>query len=119
MISAFLPTEEGHDLRRVAGHVVFRSQDKDGHTYRNGLLHSYDDEPAINEDDYKVWYKDGLIHTEGDKPAVIECGWYDWVINGKRHREGGKPAVIGSNTKHGIFMELNLKIQRIFKSEKQ
>ena len=99
MISAFLPLQEGRELRRVAGDVVFRSTGMDGRTYRNGLLHSYDDEPAINEVDYKVWYKDGVIHREGDKPAVIESGWYDWVVNGNRHREGGKPAVIGPTYK--------------------
>jgi hypothetical protein len=95
MISAFLPEQEGRDLRRVSGGVLFRSTSMDGRTYRNGLLHSYNDEPAINEVDYKVWYKHGVVHRGGDKPAVIESGWYDWVVNGNRHREGGNPAVVG------------------------
>ena len=32
MIAAFLPQDEGHDLRRVAGDKVFRSEGLNGNT---------------------------------------------------------------------------------------
>lgn len=38
--------------------------------YCNGLLHSYNDMPAIDST-YKVWYKHGLVHRDGEKPAVL------------------------------------------------
>ena len=95
MIAAFLPKNEGHDLRLIAGNVVFRSEDKDGRTYKNGLLHSYDDMPAISLDNYKVWYKNGKIHREGDMPAIVRGDFYkEWYKNGLLHREGDLPAII-------------------------
>ena len=107
MIAAYLPRDEGNELRKISGSLVFRSEDEKGNTYKNGLLHSYADMPAINEANFKAWYKDGVVHREDDKPAVIEFGWHDWYFNGKRHREGGKPAVVGTDYKgwyiHGIF----------------
>jgi len=100
MLSAFLPKAEGHDLRRVAGDVVFRSRDRDGRTYWNGLLHSYDDEPAIVADNgtYKVWYKQGKIHREGDLPAITRNEIYqEWYKEGELHRDGDLPAIQGNN----------------------
>jgi hypothetical protein len=82
MLAAFLPVEEGDDLRRVAGHVVFRSEN-DGMTYKNGVLHSFNDEPAVvNGRDDKVWYKDGVLHREGDLPAVIHGNYKGFYNNG-------------------------------------
>ena len=76
MIAAYLPSREGEDLRRIAGKVVFRSHDKDGNTYKNGLLHSYNDECAISIVNpsyiYKIWYDNGKIHREGDNPALTK-----------------------------------------------
>jgi hypothetical protein len=100
ILAAFLPRAEGNDLRRVAGDVVFRSTDRDGRTYRNGLLHSYEDEPAIIADNgtYKVWYKQGKIHREGDLPAITRNEQYqEWYRNGRLHRDRDLPAIIGTN----------------------
>ena len=47
MFSAFLPSEEGDLMRALAGNTVFKSTDNKGRTYMNGLLHSYDDKPAV------------------------------------------------------------------------
>ena len=41
MIATFMPSEEGDDLRRAAGKVVFRHEDEKGRTYRNGLQSKY------------------------------------------------------------------------------
>jgi hypothetical protein len=97
VIAAFLPSNEGDDLRRVAGSVCFRSIDKDGNTYMNGLLHSFDDLPAINRGDYQVWYKNGQRHREGDLPAIISKDLKCWYINGVFHREGLLPAVTSND----------------------
>jgi hypothetical protein len=122
MISAYLPAREGDLIRVLAGKVEFKSEDINGNTYKNGLLHSYDDNPAYTDIDLNrmVWYKNGDIHRDGDKPAVIgdkEQHWYKegllhrsddkpavidgyyrgWFRNGLRHRTGDKPAVIDRN----------------------
>jgi len=105
IVAAYLPEWQGHDLRRVAGSVVFRHTDKKGNTYKNGLLHSYNDEPAVINGDYQNWYKDGKLHRDGDKPAIIcteiKDGIVDtyrvWYKNGLRHREGDLPAYIRNN----------------------
>jgi hypothetical protein len=71
MIAAYIPISEGHDLRRVAGKVVFR-HDKDGCTYKSGVLHSYSDKPAYTRGKYQAWYRDGKVDREGDRPALIK-----------------------------------------------
>jgi len=94
MIAAYLPTREGYDLRRVAGDVVFR-HDKDGCTYKNGVLHSYDDQPALVTEKEKIWYLNGERHRDCDLPAVIEKdGTKQWWRYGKLHRDDGKAAII-------------------------
>ena len=115
VISAYLEPKEGHYLRKVAGDVVFR-HDRPGYTYKNGVLHSYNDQPASNignnlkwykdgllhrdcdkpaftKGNYQVWYRDGKIHREGDLPAVIDVDLREWYKNGKLHREGDRPAI--------------------------
>ena len=96
MIASFLPSYEGDELRKLAGNVVFKHEDKDGRTYKNGLLHSYDDRPASNYKGHQIWYKNGKVHREGDKPASVytEGSRKLWYKNGHVHREGDKPAVI-------------------------
>lgn len=94
MLAAFLPDNEGDELRRVSGGAVVRSKNEDGHTYKNGLLHSFEDEPAVVQAKWQVWYQNGLRHREGDLPAVIGGAKKQWYINGKRHREGDLPAII-------------------------
>jgi len=104
IISAYLPSYEGNDIRWAAGKVVFRHIDKYGNTYKNGLHHSYEDKPALveeylDEEGHRlVWYKDGDIHRDGDLPAVIDIDRQEWYKDGKRHREGDKPAWISRDT---------------------
>jgi hypothetical protein len=107
MLSAFLPEDEGHDLRRVAGDVVFRSTDSDGNTYKNGLLHSYDDMPAFVNGTRHKWYKDGVLHREGDLPALVDTYSTEWWVNGQRHREDGPALVYYYNTTIYTEMWLN------------
>jgi len=94
MIAAFLEEDEGDDLRRVSGKVCFRSEDDFGCTYKNGLLHSFGDEPAISDFFKKSWFKDGKLHRENDLPACISQLYSSWHKNGVLHRDGGLPAMI-------------------------
>jgi hypothetical protein len=97
MIAAYLPKDEAHDLRRVAGRVVFR-HDKDGCTYKNGLLHSYSDKPAYTCGKYQVWYRDGKLHRESDRPALINGDLKQWYKDGLLHRDGDNPAYINGDS---------------------
>jgi len=94
IIAAYLHESEGRDLRRVAGSVVFRHEDRDGWTYKNGVLHSYNDKPAIINVNYQAWYQNGERHRECDLPAFISGDRQIWYKYGKRHREGDQPAII-------------------------
>jgi hypothetical protein len=63
-------------------------------TYRNGLLHSFDDQPAIikilnntqlspiNNHTSFEWYKNGLKHRDNG-PAVIDWHGSEWWKEGK------------------------------------
>ena len=119
IISAYLPRRHANELRGVTGEVIFKHTDQKGNTYKNGLLHSFNDQPAVNFNNQKIWYRDGKVHRDGDLPAWIAQDyskeWYKngklhregdlpawiqgvrqgWYKNGKRHRDGDKPAVIG------------------------
>ena len=98
-IASFLTGDEASVLIPATGDVVVRSTDEKGKTYKNGLLHSYDDKPAfdrvsIHGKRMMEWYKDGVFHREGGLPAVDYGGGdLQWWVNGKKHREGGLPAV--------------------------
>lgn len=95
-------------------------------SYKNGLLHSIDDEPAIINRYGKFWFKNGLKHRDNDKPAeeyydetVYENHkrhWHSWKLhyncnsirdkrglkiwykNNLIHRDEDKPAYVGNGT---------------------
>jgi hypothetical protein len=46
-IPSFLPQKKAEALIAATGTVIIRHTDKEGSTYKNGLLHSYDDKPAV------------------------------------------------------------------------
>jgi hypothetical protein len=95
MISAYLPGEDGDLLRTLAGSVVFRHEDHNDDTFKNGLRHSYDDKAAVIRycDGYSSWYKDGKLHRNNDLPAIICNGYKEWRIHGMIHRDNDLPAV--------------------------
>lgn len=74
-------------------------------TYRNGLLHSINDEPAIVLSDGTCqWYKNGQMHRDPNpitgitKPAAVyPDGTKMWYKHGERHRDNDEPAVEDSN----------------------
>ena len=79
MIASYLPSNEGGEIRRLAGNVIFRHEDTKGNTYKNGLLHSYDDQPAEITKTLKLWYSNGKLHRK-EKPAICytngNCKYY-------------------------------------------
>jgi hypothetical protein len=98
MIVSYLPSDEGNELRKLAGRVVFRHDDKYHNTYKNGLLHSYDDKPARIIGERKEWYVDGKLHRDNDQPAVVKIGFVrEWYRHGLLHREYDKPAIINDS----------------------
>lgn len=45
-------------------------------TFKNGLIHSYNDQPAIQSDSLNIWYKYGRVHRDGCKHANNHWGTY-------------------------------------------
>lgn len=66
--------------------------------YKNGLLHSKDDQPSIisHLGAEQEWHEKGLRHRESDKPAVISDNgrFLKWYTKGQLHRGGDLPAYI-------------------------
>ncbi len=60
---------------------------------RNGLFHSWNDNPALCAETIKTWRKFGILHRGNDLPAIIFCGGEEWWWKGELHREGGLPAM--------------------------
>ena len=103
---------EGDLLRKYCGNTTVRDDIK-GSTYRNGVLHSYNDTPAeIRYDRFAVWYKNGKVHRDGDLPAYVDLKhsetYMKWYNNGKIHRECDLPAVIENSKKKGRIGEVSV-----------
>jgi antitoxin component YwqK of YwqJK toxin-antitoxin module len=103
---------EGDLLRKYCGNSTVRD-DIRGSTYRNGVLHSYDDKPAeIRYGRFAVWYKNGKVHRDDDLPAYVDLKhpetYLKWYKNGKIHREGDLPAVIDNSKKKGRIGDVSV-----------
>jgi hypothetical protein len=67
------------------------------YTYKDGELHSYNDEPAIEYiTGEKYWYKNGKKHRDNNLPAIETSDSKEWYQDGKLHRSNDLPAVINS-----------------------
>ncbi|OQX78904.1 MAG: hypothetical protein B6D56_08100 [Candidatus Omnitrophica bacterium 4484_70.1] len=89
--------------------IVFdeNRNEKEIYFLKDGAYHR-DKGPAIVKFDekgkaiYLAWYKNGVLHSEGDKPAIVEISripqcfkaTFFWYRNNQRHREGIKPAYV-------------------------
>jgi hypothetical protein len=94
---------------------------------KNGLPHSYDDQPSSGPTDtFLVWYSHGLIHRDGDKPAMLNRenpSNQVFFQDGMKHRNGDKPAQINElyniwyicNTKHRTSGPAEIKNTQIIK----
>jgi len=61
---------------------------KTGYLDKRGefIYHSFDNEPAIINNVYKVWYNDGNWHRDNNLPAVIwSAGNIEYYKNDKRY----------------------------------
>ena len=69
--------------------------------FKNGLLHSYDDNPAvIYPSGTRVWCKNGFIHRKKDLPAIIYTnGTMAWYKQAKYSRSDNKPVVVMTEAK--------------------
>ena len=64
-------------------------------SWKDGILHSYDDEPAwTTSEGERFWYTDGLLHRDHDKPAHVTPHDFckEWFLRGELHRDGDQPA---------------------------
>ena len=83
----------GKGFRKAAGAVQIKDV-RQGATYLNGVLHSFNDQPAIQANDHQYWYRHGELHRDNG-PAIIWTGMAQlWYSHGKRHRDDDLPAVI-------------------------
>lgn len=98
-IARFLGTDFPSNGFRLAAGTVQIKDIVNGRTYLNGVLHSFDDQPAIitgNGNQY--WFRYGMQHRDNDLPAVIHAnGTHEWYQLGKLHRTDDKPAIIHIN----------------------
>jgi CTP synthase len=70
IISAYLPEEEARIVSKLAGEVIFKTENNNGDTFKNGLRHSYNDLPAIN----KTYYKVNRLKNNQIESIYIFCG---------------------------------------------
>lgn len=69
--------------------------------YRNELLHSDNDSPAIiYQNGTKIWYKNGYIHRDNGPAIICSDGRKEWWKNGLRHRDDNLPAIEMANGRH-------------------
>ena len=97
LISTYVP-EHFSTLTELAGGLLIK-EIRDGNTYANGVLHSFNDEPAKSTTYYKSWWQYG--RRDNDLPAMV---WDDesqmWLQHGEIHRDNDLPAIIShSGTK--------------------
>ena len=97
LISTYVPKHSEYLTFLAGGRLV--KEERNGKTYANGVLHSFEDKPAeIWDNGTQVWYKKGKIDRNDDLPAVIHAdGTQEWYKNGEPHRDGDLPAVISEN----------------------
>ena len=93
-IAQFLSIGPIGDLFRVASGLIQIREIRDGCTYMNGVLHSFNDLPAkeyANGD--KFWYRNGKLHRDNDLPArEYADGDKFWYRDDKIHRDNDLPA---------------------------
>jgi hypothetical protein len=116
LIATYLPGRDGDLCRRLADHCVIREDrvcepldiitlgkvamfccdlpEALACTFLNGVLHSFNDQPAIVGRGCAVWLNAGVVHRGGDRPAVQLNGSTMYIMHGVWHRGGDQPAVI-------------------------
>lgn len=112
LVSAYCGNgHEGDIFRCEAGEHAVKTttvDSKGAHiTCRNGLPHSFHDEPAIGSPSGdQEWYHKGVLHRDNDQPAIIvQYTWgktKKWYRHGILHRENDQPAV-EKITDHGTY----------------
>lgn len=105
MIASFVGEQDneecygGEFFRQEAKEYTFKTSviDKSGVKiiYKNGLKHSFNDQPAVIHDERKEWWRNGKRHRDR-APAFVERECKAWFQNGRRHRDGA-PAIVWSN----------------------
>lgn len=72
-------------------------------SYKDGKLHSFEDEPAVVTEYCSIWYYNGLIHRENNPAIVYHTGAVVWFHHGKISRIDG-PAMISHDGKKKWYL---------------
>ena len=71
----------GQGFRKAAGEVQIRDV-KHNMTYSNGLLHSFNDQPAIAQvRGSQLWYQHNVLHRDNQPTQWRADGRREWWIN--------------------------------------
>jgi hypothetical protein len=113
-ISRWLPNDYAGILIRVMARDVIIKDNRDNCTYANGLLHSFNDMPAVidtvgkrliggpevtESKEYHKWYIYSSYHHIGGPTETYLRGYQAWFSHGKRHRTGMPAIIYASGTK--------------------
>jgi len=76
-------------------------------SYKNGILHSINDKPAVFKDfgEIQYFYKDGVLRRDNDKPAYINKRVAKHYVDGKLHRNNDKPASYSTDKYSSVPLE--------------
>lgn len=99
----YIPGDECFNYCDTVDQVFKVVYKKDNNTYLDEkctVLHSFDGKPAKRLIDYSAWYKNGLLHSYNDMPAVDHY-YKIWFHRGLIHRGNGQPAII--NDTNNVF----------------
>jgi len=70
------------------------------YNYKNAVLHSENDLPAIETINCKKWMKEGVLHRDNDLPAIETINCKKWMKEGVLHRDNDLPAI--DDTLYGV-----------------
>jgi len=87
------------ESKQILSNIHYKGPNGTEYTFKNGVLHSYNLQPAaILPHFYVAWYKDGNLHADDDRPAYQGTnGDLQWWKNGYMHRDNDRPALIQNN----------------------
>lgn len=62
--------------------IEIHSPNEEIFTFKDGKLHSYNDQPSYQSPVVKQWHKDGELHRENGPAVEYQFGRKIWYLNG-------------------------------------
>lgn len=63
--------------------ALINKKTEDKFYFKNGLLHSFNDNPSVDTKYLKAWHKNGLLHRGHSEPAIISFSSNEYWFNGE------------------------------------